>query len=154
MSAFKKLESACKVSVAFKSFDELEIGAYDVIQFKFMDTRFGKKVVVVCADFMVSLPERFSKAITTDEDIDELNSEKTTMIYTGRDAKRMNRINVDFQKAPIETYLHDAQDWSIPPLYASSDEMEHLLQSNMPQMLQLNMDQNIEQVPASTNMLQ
>lgn len=149
MNAFNKLESACRVAVSFKSFNEIEIGAYNVTEFKFMDTRFGKKIVVVTEDFMAFLPDRFSKAITTDEEIAELNSEQTIMLYGGRDAKRMNRIMVEFQKVPQETYQHDAQQWTIPDCYVQQILSANLGQalpgtsSNLGEVLPLNMDQNL-----------
>lgn len=124
MSAFTALKSACKSAVSFKSFSEIEIGAYEVTKFKFMETKFGKKIVVVTEEFMCFLPDRFSKAITTDEQIAELNAEKTMMTYGGLESKRQNRIIVDFQKMPRETFEHEAQNWEFDDLLVLPSKME------------------------------
>lgn len=115
MDAFKKLQAACK-GATFKKFSEIAIGSYEVHQFKFVETRFGKKVVVVTDEFMCFLPERFSKAITTDDQIDALNAEKTMMSYRGRDAGRMNFVILDFQKMGEDLFESGSQQWEFGDL--------------------------------------
>lgn len=103
MSAFEALKSACKASVSFKSFSEIEVGVYDVQEFKFVETKFGKKLVVRTEEFLCFLPERFSKAVSTDNQLIELNAELNSVTYSmkydGKDPKRKSYI-VDFIKTP------------------------------------------------------
>lgn len=110
MSIFETLKSACRASASFKNFSEIEIGVYEVEEFKFVETKFGKKLVVCTEEFMCFLPDRFSKKITTDEQLIELNNTPLRMKYDGRDLKRRNLIMVDFIKKEQEPQ-QDGQDW-------------------------------------------
>lgn len=98
MSAFNALKSACKGSIMYRNFDSIEIGVYKVLEFKFADTRYGRKIVVVTDEFMCFLPDRFSKSIMTQEAIDELNNTPCVMKYNGKDPKRKNLVKLDFEK--------------------------------------------------------
>lgn len=60
-----------------------QIMTYDMVDFKHFDTRFGKKVVVVTASFMCFLPDRFSRIVTTGEQISEFNSWNMTDVMHG-----------------------------------------------------------------------
>lgn len=96
MSAIEALKSACKVATSFKSFREIEIGVYDIEEFKFIETKFGKKLVVRTPEFLCFLPDRCSRIITRDEQLAELNTVGVwAMKYDGRDPRRGNCILVD-----------------------------------------------------------
>lgn len=106
MSAFNALKSAVKASSAYRNFDNIDVGVYKVLGFKFMNTRYGQKIVVTTAEFKCFLPDRFSKSIQTDEAIAELNGTPCVMRFSGKDATRKNRVMVDFEKIPQQ----DAQE--------------------------------------------
>lgn len=120
MSAFNLLKSACKASAMYKNFDNIEIGEYKVLEFKFVDTKYGRKVVVVTPEFLCFLPERFGKSITTQEAIDELNKTSCVMKYQGKDPRRKNLILLDFEKC-VE---HDAQELTWEELFAAPSDSQ------------------------------
>lgn len=105
MSAIEVLKSACKPAASFKNFSDIEIGVYNIEEFKFCQTKYGKKLVVRTEDFLCFLPDRCSKAITTDEQLIELNNGAWAMKYDGRDSKRGNLILVDI------VAKQKSQDW-------------------------------------------
>lgn len=110
MSAIKALKAACK-AVPFKNFREINIGLYEILEFKFIHTKHGKKLVVRTEEFQCFLPERCSKTITTDKQIAELNSGEWVLKYAGRDPKMGNCILVDIiEKSDPEWEYHDHED--------------------------------------------
>lgn len=109
MSAIQALKSACKPAASYRNFCDIEIGVYNIEEFKFVQTVYGRKLVVRCEDFMCFLPDRCSKAITTDQQIIELNSGAWALKYEGRDSRRGNLIMVDFIERP---------EWQFPELLA------------------------------------
>lgn len=109
MSAIEALKSACKPAAMFRNFKDIEIGVYDIKEFKFTVTKFGKKLVVRTEEFMCFLPDRCSKAITTEKQLVELNEGAWVMKYEGRDPKRGNCILVNIvEKLQSE---QPKQDW-------------------------------------------
>lgn len=113
MSAFKALKSACNTN--YKNFGNIDIGVYKVLEFKLVETCYGTKVAVVTEEFMCFLPDRFSKSISTQEAIDELNGPPCFMKYDGKDPKRKNLIMLDFVKCPQQ----DAQELTWEDLFAT-----------------------------------
>lgn len=112
MNAIAALKSACKASASFKNFREIEIGVYNIEEFKFVVTKYGKKLVVRTEEFLCFLPDRCSRAITTDQQLVELNNGAWAMKYSGRDAQRGNCILVDIverQQNPEEWEYNDIQ---------------------------------------------
>lgn len=95
MEAIEALKSACKPAAAFKSFREIEIGVYDIEEFKFIETKYGKKLVIRTSEFLCFLPDRCSRAITTDKQLDELNTGAWALKYDGHDPRRGNCTLVD-----------------------------------------------------------
>lgn len=65
-----------------------------------METQYGKKLAVVTDQFTCILPDRFAHIVVTEGAIEELNQTPCVMKYSGKDAKRQNRIMVDFEKQP------------------------------------------------------
>lgn len=126
MSAFQALKSACKASTVFKNFDNIEIGVYNIVEFKFVETRYGKKVVVVTENFMCFLPDRIANAIKSDEAIIELNSAPYIMRYSGKDASRHNRVMLDFEMCPQQNVLEMSWDVGVNPFMQSTSELDGL----------------------------
>lgn len=139
MSVFQALKSACKASTVFKNFDNIEIGAYNVVEFKFMVTRYGQKVVVVTEDFMCFLPDRIAKAIKSDEAIAELNSVPYIMKYNGKDTSRHNLVMLDFERAPQQNVLGMNWDVDVDPYLQPGGELNDL--SEMGELLGGNLNQ-------------
>lgn len=129
MSAFQALKSACRATTVFKNFDQIKIGVYDVIEFKFVETRFGKKVAVVTEDFLCILPERFSTTIRTDAAIEELNETRYIMKYKGKDAGQHNRVMLDFEVYPQPP--QNAQEWTFEDLIGlpSTSELSEIMKN-------------------------
>lgn len=100
MSAIEVLKSSCKGTVSFRNFREIDVGVYGIEQFKFVETKHGKKLVVRTDEFLCFLPDRCSKAITTDQQVAELNLGEWALKYDGRDVKRGNCILVDIIEKP------------------------------------------------------
>lgn len=96
---FSTLRNACleeiKYTKVYKSFEELEQGEYEVLEFILADTKFGPKIQVLTDDFYVFLPSRFSQQINTREQIDDLNNGRCIMIFKGKSSKG---IHLDFKK--------------------------------------------------------
>lgn len=95
MSTIEALKKACTKSSQFRKFDDIDFGVYDIEEFKFVTTKFGKKLVVRTAEFLCFLPERCSTTINTDEQLEDLNNGLWAMQYKGKDAKRGNYIMVE-----------------------------------------------------------
>lgn len=102
MSAFNALKSAVKSSSAYRNFDNIDIGVYKVLEFSFVVTRYGQKIVVTTPEFKCFLPDRFSKSIQTAEAIAELNATRCVMRFSGKDVTRRNRVMVDFEMIPVQ----------------------------------------------------
>lgn len=102
MDAITALKNSCKSKkVSFKNFNQIDAGVYNIEEFKFMDTKFGNKLVVRTENFMCFLPDRCSNTITTGEQLDELNNNGAlAMQYEGRDEKRGNMILVNIIDRP------------------------------------------------------
>lgn len=98
MDAFITLKAACSQTFTpCKNFDQVPVGDYNVVQFQLLDTKYGKKIKVVFENFHVFLPNRFAKAIDTEEKVIGLNSLPYIMKYRGKDVKRQNRLILDFE---------------------------------------------------------
>lgn len=80
----------------FKNFDNIEAGDYEVVDFSFVETKFGKRIKVQTATFFCYLPERFTNFVSKQGDIDELNEMPYTMRYKGKDRLQKNRLNLEF----------------------------------------------------------
>lgn len=106
MNAFDVLKTACKASANYTSFEHIKPGFYDVQRFKIVNTKFGKKVVVMTEEFDCFLPERFLKGVTP-QVVDALNSETYVMKYYGKDPTRHNRVMVDFEKKNPQSELSE-----------------------------------------------
>lgn len=105
MDAITALKNSCKSKkVSFKNFSQIELGVYNIEEFSFLQTKFGVKLVVRTENFMCFLPDRCSNAITTDEQIAELNGSSLAMQYEGRDEKRGDMILVNIIDRP-QTYI-------------------------------------------------
>lgn len=113
--------SSAKKSVKIKKFDSLQHGAYTVKTFKLKDTNFGLRVFVEIENFYLSLPQRFSDKINSEEQIAELNSKKWKMIYGGKDAAEFNKLIIDFKQVEEEEDFQEAQ--VIEDETADSDEI-------------------------------
>lgn len=108
MSAIQLLMTSCKPKATFRRFEDIEVGVYNIEKFRFVETKFGKKLVVCTEEFMCFLPERCSKAITTDQQVNELNNGAWAMQYVGRDVLRGNAILVDIINKPEEYELSES----------------------------------------------
>lgn len=101
MATARKLnEIAESSSSSYISFDALEIGKpYKVLGFSaFKSEMFNKVrtcVRVEIEEGMLILPERFDNSLHR---ILKMNTEKLYIVFNGRDAKRMNRLNIDFEE--------------------------------------------------------
>lgn len=93
--ALDKLKFAC-VKVPFQSFKTLPQGEYIINHFSIEQTAHGKRVRVDMDDCFLFLPERFAR-VTTEAEINELNSSPKVMIYSGKDPEDQNRLVLDFQ---------------------------------------------------------
>lgn len=124
MSAFNALKSACRGPVMFEKFDNILPGEYSVREFKFIQTRFGRKVVVVTEDFMCFLPERFAREIASEEAIDELNRTRYIMKYRGKDAKRHNLLLLDFEVCTPQEYADPPEQEVSDAVVLTEDRME------------------------------
>lgn len=93
MSAIEVLKSACQTfKTTFRNFSQIEIGTYNILEFKFVETKYGKKLVVRTEEFLCFLPDRCSKAITSELQLIELNNGAWAMKYDG---KCGNTVRVD-----------------------------------------------------------
>lgn len=101
------LQLACKSSPTYKNFDTIEIGQYEVVKFRFAETKYGKKIQVETAEFFCYLPDRFIKFVCKDEDIAELNRIPHTMHYKGKDKLRKNRVDLEFKPTNESQWLFD-----------------------------------------------
>lgn len=124
MSAIEALKSACKPAAMFRNFKDIEIGVYDVKEFKFTVTKFGKKLVVRTEDFMCFLPDRCSKAITTEKQLVELNEGAWVMKYDGRDPKRGNCILVNIVEKQQQQSEQPGQEWEWKQYLTLGDQMQ------------------------------
>lgn len=127
MSAIAALKSACKASASFKNFREIEIGIYNILEFKFVVTKYGKKLVVRTEEFLCFLPERCSRTITTDQQLTELNNGAWAMKYDGRDPTRGNCILVDI----VEQQNPGEWEWNhLITLASASAQFENMAANN------------------------
>lgn len=94
MNAIEVLKTAC-VSKPFKSFKNLPKGDFVVHEFERVTTDHGERIRVELAEYIVYLPERFSKALT-EEVIVELNKSTVIMSFSGKDPEAGNRLLLDF----------------------------------------------------------
>lgn len=86
--------------------DDLEkLKPYRINEFRFVDTKNGKCVGVEFDDGnWTFLPQRFNSIITTDQHIQALTNKCFSLIFLGRDEKRMNMALLDFQVIPTATF--------------------------------------------------
>lgn len=97
MSIFGLLQKICEnKNRVFKNFEQLEVGEYAVEKFELVDTKFGCKLRVKTKDFYICLPDRFAEFINTEEQVNELNGNDTTMKFNGKDQKNKNKILLEF----------------------------------------------------------
>lgn len=103
-SAFKRLQTVSSATKKYINFDELSIGEHSIKYFQLAKSKFGLRVeVVLTSGASVGLPERFHREFATQSDIDALNEHQHIMIYMGKDARRSNRIMLDFKlQEPIQ----------------------------------------------------
>lgn len=94
MSAMEKLRAACDRSKNYQSFNDLAVGDYIVHEFSSVDTNHGRRVRIFLEHHYMYLPERFNTL--SDEEVAELNSSPKVMVYGGKDAKKNNRLILDF----------------------------------------------------------
>lgn len=95
--AFLALKNSCENTFRpIKKFDDLAVGTYTVDSFRLKDTKFGRRIFVNIEDFCVVLPPRFLERISTQNQIDELNSEQYKMIYAGKDKEKKNLLLLNF----------------------------------------------------------
>lgn len=99
-STFQKLTKGSEPYLAFRSFDTLNIGSHEIQQFILRETRYGTKLAVQMNDSIYILPDRFSKNITTEAEVNELNTSRYNLIFQGRDEKKRNRLLIEFIEAP------------------------------------------------------
>lgn len=91
------LQQACKsTNSSYRNFDNIEAGDYEVVDFSFVETQYGKRIKVQTATFFCYLPERFTNFVRKQGDIDELNEMPYTMRYKGKDRLQKNRLNLEF----------------------------------------------------------
>lgn len=88
--------------ISFKKtlkFGDISIGKYEVVQYKWVPTKFGNKIVVITEDFEIFLPPRFAEQVKTKERLMAMNAnlpnEPTLMVYAGRD-ESSNILNISF----------------------------------------------------------
>lgn len=84
MSALLNLQKACK-GAKYISFNDLQIGSYQIERFSIVKTEYGMRVKVTMVENYVFLPERFIELITK-KDIEELNQGKYVMVFGGKEA--------------------------------------------------------------------
>lgn len=95
MEAIKVLKTAC-LNKPFKSFKNLAIGDYVVVNFQRVSTNYGERLRVEFHDCAMYLPERFSHLLT-DEHLTELNDSTVVMSFSGKDPNTQNRLLLDFE---------------------------------------------------------
>lgn len=105
-SAFSLLEEVQKQKYkkyVFKKFSQLQIGDYPVTKFRFIKSNYGlKRRLAVLMDgtpsadeiTVICLPDRFTAALSTQEQVDDLNNKRYIMSYNGMDSSQHNRIDV------------------------------------------------------------
>lgn len=106
-SAFSLLQEAQNLKYqkyVFKKFSELEIGDYEVSKLKLFNSKYGpfKTRLAVLMEgtpssdetTVICLPDRFTAAIHTQEEVSDLNKKKYVMSYKGSDPSQHNRIDV------------------------------------------------------------
>lgn len=98
-----ELQKACNPRM-FKKFDDIVPGDYPVIEFKHIQTRYGKKLVVVTDDFMAFLPDRFLEKISDAQQLAFANTQRLLMKYHGKDTTRKNLLKLYF----VEQQREDA----------------------------------------------
>lgn len=129
MSAFQSLKTACKAPTVYKKFDQIAAGEYTVLEFKFVSTRIGKKLVVVTTDFMCFLPDRIAKSLSSDEVIAELNRTPCVMKYGGKDVTRHNRLILDFEPLLDQPDLQDVS-WTQYLTLPTDEQMGAIMQNS------------------------
>lgn len=106
MSAFQLLQNACGIR-SFKSFSDLTVGKYIVTSFKIFKTQYGQRVAVLIGQTYYSLPNRFNEEITSQDQVNELNSRRYEMIYLGKDRLQKNRLMLEFMDISTEGCMED-----------------------------------------------
>lgn len=90
MSVLNFLQKACK-GKQYRNYGDLAAGEYAVEKFEFKEIKDDKVLVKVnLEEFFVFLPEWISKGMTQ-EQLNQMNSEKLVLVYYGKDAENKNR---------------------------------------------------------------
>lgn len=99
-SLFERFNAECDRKLVFKKLSDLNIGPHPIFKFQFTKSLFGKegrRLSVVLYDenensnAIVHLPDRFLNIVKTDDDINQMNSEKYNLIYMGIDVQQKNK---------------------------------------------------------------
>lgn len=98
------LQLACtsKSTSNYKNFDNIAIGAYEVLEFRIVVTKFGKKIRVKTVDFYCYLPDRFAEFLNEEKQIEEINRIPHIMLFKGKeyfrgkDNKQRSRVDLKF----------------------------------------------------------
>lgn len=103
-SLLQEVQNQKNRKYVFKKFSQLQIGDYPVTKFRFIKSNYGplKRRLAVLMDrtptddetTVICLPDRFTAALSTQEQVDELNTKRYIMSYNGMDPAQKNRIDV------------------------------------------------------------
>lgn len=97
MDALLSLNSSAQIREAYyKKFSDLPTGSYTVKRFHLKETNFGLRLLVEIEDFYLTLPQRFSEKINTQEQVKEINRGKWRLAYGGKDIANYNKLKIDF----------------------------------------------------------
>lgn len=83
------LKKAATWSKPLVSFSELPVGEYVVLEFSFVQTKFGPKIKADLGERVVFLPSRFCKNMTA-EKVATLNTIPQLLVFSGIDFNRNN----------------------------------------------------------------
>lgn len=92
MSAFSLIQAECEKSIVFKKMSELEIGKHQIEKFTFVKSIFGRsfRLAIILetnsptTKTYVGLPERFTDAVNTEEQLEDLNEGRYILNYKGQ----------------------------------------------------------------------